>query len=143
MKAFIFTIFLTHSISVFAQDTLRLQLIPAEPKSLRLQLAEPQGFVFSTPKSPAVELMIQLMRSAQEHCDSGRYDLAWRTCERILSIDPYSLVARRMEQRITFLRDSQMVGDFDTPREREMRQVPLLQPTYPPKEIGLHPSISR
>jgi general secretion pathway protein D len=72
--------------------------------ALRRQLLDPQGFVDRGTLTPQhverSEEVKNLLREGTGFFDSGRYDLAFKRCERALSIDKYNIATRRLMEKI-------------------------------------------
>ena len=111
MKALFTALLLSQLSSVFAADILPWRINILEP---------PKSFVFAPVLSPEAEQTSLYLRWSREYYSAGRYDLALHYCERILRINPYSIAARRMRERITT--PSIYPSDIDTPRERQYMQ---------------------
>lgn len=65
----------------------------------------------------------KLLSDAQGYYDSGRYDLAFKKYEQVLSLDPYNVAARRGEERINFAKTHYSQEAYNETRSRQLWQV--------------------
>ena len=71
----------------------------------------------------SVEKVKQLFIEAKGFYDTDRFDLAFKRCEQILSIDPYNKAARAMEEKIDRAKSDYNVTAYNETRARAMQRV--------------------
>ncbi len=70
-----------------------------------------------------VEQVKQWFVEAKGFYDSGRYDLAHKRCDQILSVDPYNVAARKFQEQINRKRDDYAVEGYNEERSWAVWQV--------------------
>ena len=79
----------------------------------------------------------RLLKEAQTLSTSGIYEQAFVSCEQALNIDPFSIAARSLRERI--LR-AQKVADA---KKRGDAEAEVFHPTYPSQRVGPLPGVHR
>ncbi len=114
-----------------AENTLKLILDPrydSQCKAAVVLMArlETPGYFNKTitPKSRGnVEEVKKLMIDADGYYQSGRYDLSFQQCEKVLNIDRYNIAARKMQEKINLARINYANTAYDETRSRAVWKV--------------------
>ena len=64
-----------------------------------------------------------LFIEANGYYDSGRYDLAYKSCEQVLNLDPYNIAARRLEEKINLARSNYYKESYNDTRSWMIAEV--------------------
>jgi general secretion pathway protein D len=79
-----------------------------------------------TPKFRAnVEEVKRLLLEADGFYETARYDLAFKRYEQVLNIDPYSIAARKGEEKVNLARDNAALAGYNEARSRAMWRLDL------------------
>jgi general secretion pathway protein D len=70
-----------------------------------------------------VEEVKKLLSEADGYYNSGRYDLAFKKYEQVLSLDPYNVAARRGEEKINLTKTHYGEEAYNETRSRQLWQV--------------------
>src|ERR1700674_3715727 len=70
-----------------------------------------------------VEDVKRLLSDAEGYYNSGRYDLAFKKYEQVLSLDPYNVAARRGEEKINLTKTHYGEEAYNETRSRQLWQV--------------------
>jgi general secretion pathway protein D len=70
-----------------------------------------------------VEEVRKLLSDAEGYYNSGRYDLAFKKYEQILTLDPYNVAARRGEERLNLTKTHYGEEAYNETRSRQLWQV--------------------
>jgi general secretion pathway protein D len=70
-----------------------------------------------------VEDVKKLLSDAEGYYNSGRYDLAFKKYEQVLSLDPYNVAARRGEEKINLTKTHYGEEAYNETRSRQLWQV--------------------
>lgn len=79
----------------------------------------------------------RLLNEAQTLSASGRYEQASVSCDQALNIDPFSIAARSLRERILH---TQTVADA---KKRGDTEAEVFHPTYPSQRVGPLPGVHR
>jgi len=78
----------------------------------------------------------QLLKEARAFCVTGRFDIAFARCEDALNIDPFSIEARALEERIS---SYQKV----VPKSKPQPDAEIFHPLYPSRRVAPLPGADR
>lgn len=70
-----------------------------------------------------VEEVKRLFVEAEGFYQTGRYDQAFKSCEKILNIDPYNISARKLQEKLDRARDAYAVEAYNETRARSVWEV--------------------
>lgn len=74
-----------------------------------------------TPKFRAnVEEVKKLLLEADGFYETARYDMAFKRYEQVLNLDPYSIAARKGEEKVNLARDNAALAGYNEARSRAM-----------------------
>src|SRR5436309_3427230 len=66
---------------------------------------------------------IERAREAEGYYQTGRYNEAFRSSEKVLNIDPYNIAARKLEEKVNLGRDNYAVQAYNETRSRAIWEV--------------------
>ena len=88
--------------------------------SLRSQLLSPDGFIDRGTLTPRhiqnVEEVKDLLKQSEGYFATGRYDDAFKRCERVLNVDKYNIAARKLMERINGARQKYAEAAYNETR---------------------------
>ena len=89
----------------------------------RLEMPDYYNKTISPKFVGSVEQVKQWFVDAEGFYNSGRFDLAFKRCEQILNVDPYSIAAQQMKEKIDRAMSDAHLAGYNETRARAMREV--------------------